>query len=86
MFPLAGKDFPTSSEELSNAIQDAISELFKLKKGSGVTVDGGEQFPHVKQIKIDLDGAKVSATEAPPKPLGVGKRKPGIAVDFGERQ
>ena len=81
MFPLAGKDFPTTAEELSTAIDEALGEVFSLKKGSGVSVQGGEKFPHIKQVQINLDGARVSAKEPPPKPLGVGKRKPGITVD-----
>lgn len=82
MFPLAGKDFPTSAEELSTAIEDAIREVFTLPKKAGVTVGGGAKWPHVKHVRIDLDGAKLNRPdEPPPKPVGVGKRKPGITVD-----
>ena len=82
MFPLAGDEFPTSAEELSAAIEGAIGDVFSLpKKGAGVTVEGGAKFPHLKHVRIDLGGARISATEPPPKPIGVGKRKPGITVD-----
>ena len=82
MFPLAGKDFPASAEELSSAIEGAIGEVFALpKKGAGVTVEGGAKFPHLKHVRIDLSGARLSTTEPPPKPEGVGKRKPGVTVD-----
>ena len=37
MFPLAGKDFPTTSDELAAAIQDKLEEVFTLPKKGGVT-------------------------------------------------
>jgi len=83
MFPLAGDKLPTSAEELSTAIEDAIREVFTLPKKAGVTVDaGGAKFPHVKSVVINLDDAKlITPDEPPPKPIGVGKRKRGITVD-----
>jgi hypothetical protein len=87
MFPLAGDEFPTTAAELAAAIEGAIGEVFALpKKGAGVTVEGGARFPHLKHVRVDLSGARLSATEPPPKPLGVGKRKPGITVDRLEVQ
>jgi hypothetical protein len=81
VFPLAGKDFPTSSEELVTGIREALAEVLTLpKKESAVAVSGGS-FPHVKQLKINLDGASVDVKEPPPKPKPVGKREPGIEVD-----
>jgi hypothetical protein len=83
MFPLAGDELPTSAEELATAIEDAIREVFTLPKKAGVTVEaGGAKFPHLKQVTINLDGAKlITPDEPPPKPIGVGKRKRGITVD-----
>ena len=80
MFPLAGDDFPTSSDELRSAIEDAIRDVFSLPRKAGVSVKGGK-FPDLKQVTIDLSGAKLSATEPPPKPVGVGKRQPGPTVE-----
>jgi hypothetical protein len=80
MFPLAGENFPESADELSASIEDAIREVFALPKKAGVTIKGGE-FPDLKQVVIDLSGAKLSAAEPPPKPVGVGKRKPGPTVE-----
>jgi hypothetical protein len=80
MFPLAGDDFPTTAEDLGTAIEDAIRDVFSLPKSAGVTVTGGAKFPDIKQVSIDLSGAKLSATEPPPKPIGVGKRNPGPTV------
>ena len=82
MFPLAGDDFPTTADELAAAIEGAIGDVFTLpKKGAGVTVEGGAKFPHLKHVRIDLGGARVNLTSPPPKPVGVGKRKPGVTVD-----
>lgn len=80
MFPLAGKDFPTTTEELTTAIHDALADVFKLPSKSAVKATGS-QYPALKSVTLDLDGASVSATEPPPKPLGVGKRKTGVTVD-----
>jgi hypothetical protein len=82
MFPLAGNEFPTSAAELSSAIEDAIGQTFSLRtNGRCVAIKGAEDFPHLEHVRIDLSGARLSSTEPPPKPLGVGKRKPGITVD-----
>ncbi len=80
MFPLAGKEFPTSSDELASSIEDALAEVFTLPKKCGVTVDGAK-FPALKTVKINLSGATVSATEPPPKPKPTGKREPGVRVE-----
>ena len=80
MFPLAGQDFPTNIKELAIGIRDALAEVLTLPtKESAVAATGG--YPQVKQLKINLDGASVSATEPPPKPKPTGKREPGIEVD-----
>jgi hypothetical protein len=80
MFPLAGKKFPTSADELADALTAALAGVFALKGADAVDVAGGK-FPSVKTVTIDLDGATVSANKLPPKPVGVGKREPGPSVD-----
>src|SRR5688572_3496575 len=82
MFPLAGKEFPSSGDELATAIGEALGDVFELpgKNGSGVNIAGGK-FPALKTVKINLNGATVSATEPPPKPKPTGKRQPGPHVD-----
>ncbi|MDQ3441657.1 MAG: hypothetical protein M3478_15040, partial [Planctomycetota bacterium] len=79
MFPLAGKNFPTSSDELATSIEEALGDVFTLPKKNGVTIDGAK-FPALKTVKINLSGATVSAKEPPPKPRPVGKRQPGVRV------
>jgi hypothetical protein len=81
MFPLAGKTFPTSKDELAQQIRDAMNDVLTLpKKGESVVAEGGS-FPAVKKLKINLNGASVSATEPPPRPRPTGQREPGIEVD-----
>jgi hypothetical protein len=81
VFPLAGKNFPTSSDELAEAIGGALAEVLTLdKKGDAVSAEGGK-FPSIKRLKINLNNAAVSATEPPPKPKPTGKREPGVEVD-----
>ncbi len=79
MFPLAGKDFPTTANELAASIEKALAEVFTLAKSNGVTVEG--KLPSLKAVKIDLSGATVSASEPPPKPKPAGKRGPAVKVD-----
>src|SRR3954470_23841158 len=80
MFPLAGKAFPATTDQLTDAIREALEDVFTLPdKSAGVSAEGGK-FPDVKSVTLDLDGATVSATDAPPKPVGVGKRESGITV------
>jgi hypothetical protein len=81
VFPLAGKEFPGSSEELAEAIEEALGEVFSVpaKKG-GVSVSGGK-FPELKTVKINLNDAAVSANEPPGKLKSVGKRSRGIRVE-----
>jgi hypothetical protein len=74
MFPLAGKKFPASTDELTEAINDALSTVFKFNGNSGVSAEGGK-FPSIKTVSIDLDGATVNASKPPPKPIGTGKHR-----------
>ncbi len=81
MFPLAGKEFPATADELVEAIHDALAQVLTLStNGSAVTAEGGK-FPAVKKLRINLNNAQVSASEPPPKPKPTGKREPGIRVD-----
>ena len=80
MFPLAGKDFPTSSDELAAAIQEALSEYLTLAKKTAAIIVKGGKWPAIAQAKVDLSGAKVSVTEPPAPPKPKGKREPGITV------
>jgi len=80
MFPLAGKQFPASADELATSIEEALGDVFELPKNAGVSLEGGK-FPAIKSATIDLDGATVNASKPPPKPIGTGKREPGPRVD-----
>ena len=80
MFPLAGKSFPTSADELADAITAALRDVFTLKDNNAVNLAGGK-FPAIKTVTINLDGSTVSANKPPAKPLGTGKRTPGPRVD-----
>jgi hypothetical protein len=80
VFPLAGKDFPETADELAAAIRDALARVLTLpKKDGAVTAEG--KFPSIKRLKVNLNNAEVSATEPPPKPQPTGKRQKGIEVD-----
>ena len=81
MFPLAGNNFPGSSDELAESIQDALAEVLTLsRKDRAVSAEGGK-YPSIKKLKINLNNAVVSATDPPPKPEATGKRTKGIEVD-----
>jgi hypothetical protein len=81
MFPLTGKEFPSSSDELAASIRDALAGVLSLPKNSStVKVEGGARFPSISKLKVDLDGASVTGNKPPPKPKPVGTRQPGIEV------
>lgn len=80
MFPLAGKTFPQSADELARSIRDALAEVLTLPgKQSPVTIDA-PGYPTVKRLVVNLDGATVKSAEPPPKPTPTGKREPGVRV------
>ncbi len=81
MFPLSGKDFPTSTTELTVAIESALADVFTLPDGAEAVSATGGTFPALKSVKVNLDGASITATEPPPKPLATGKRRPGVTVE-----
>ena len=80
MFPLAGKNFPKSTDELCSAIHDALEEVFKLPRNNDVVACSGGTFPQVKQVKVDLSDATVSLDSPPPIPIAKGKRQTGPSV------
>ena len=63
MFPLAGKEFPTTTDELTTAIQDALAEVFTIPKKAGVSAEG--TYASIKRLTVDLSGtiAKAPATD-----------------------
>src|SRR4030095_8544542 len=78
VFPLAGKDFPESADELAEAIHGALGQVLELPKNNvAVTAEG--TFPSIRMLRINLNGASVSATGPPPKPQETRKREPGGA-------
>lgn len=81
MFPLAGKAFPESADELTDAVEKALAQVVTLPKGNGTVTAEGGNYPSIRKLKINLDNASVSAKEPPPKPKPTGKREPGIEVD-----
>ena len=81
MFPLAGKAFPRNADELTVAIHDALTEVLSLPKKLTPVIVDAPKYPAVKRLKVELNGATVSATEPPPKPKPAGKRQPGLHVD-----
>jgi hypothetical protein len=80
VFPLAGKTFPTTADELEAAIRDALAEVLTLPKPASAVAVDAPKYPEVKKLAVNLDGASVSATEPPPKPKPTGKREPGVRV------
>lgn len=81
MFPLAGKKFPGSSDELAASIHDALATVLSLPNNSSTVAAKGDRFPHIATLKVNLDGASVIGKAPPPKPIPSGKRQPGIEVE-----
>jgi len=81
MFPLAGKDYPESSDELAESIQEALSEVLTFPKNGDVVKITGGTYPDFKSVKVDLSGATVSTDSPPPPPKPKGKREPGPSAE-----
>lgn len=81
MFPLAGKKFPGSSDELAASIHDALATVLSLPNNSSTVAAKGDRFPHIATLEVNLDGASVIGKAPPPKPIPSGKRQPGIEVE-----
>ena len=84
MFPLAGKNFPTSGDALDESITAALGEVFIFKgdKRDVVVIEGEESFPSLQSVTINLDGATIRASKPPPKPIGTGNRQPGPRAEL----
>lgn len=80
MFYLASNEFPTSATELEAALTGAFRELFALPAGLRAVAVEDDHYPNLRAIRIDLTGATLNAQGAPPKPVGVGPRTPGVSV------
>jgi hypothetical protein len=80
VFPLAGKTFPKSADELEAAIRDALADVLTLPKPQSAVAVDAPKYPDVKKLTVNLDGASVGATEPPPKPKPAGKRELGVRV------
>ena len=80
MFPLAGKDFPESRQQLADAIRRALAEILSLPKNNQVVTIEGGKFPAIDRVKVDLSNASVSSDLPPPPPKPAGKREPGPVV------
>lgn len=80
MFPLAGTQIPSSADELSRAIRTALQDVFtRPAGGQAVTISGA--LPSLEQLRINLDGAMVTATKPPSKPEPASQRERGITVE-----
>jgi hypothetical protein len=78
MFPLSGKTFPTSNQELIQAMQGALAQLLELPAGRSPVVIRGGAFPAIAEVTIDLSGARLRDAVAPARAASQGK--PGITV------
>ncbi|HEY2588725.1 MAG TPA: hypothetical protein VGI81_23485 [Tepidisphaeraceae bacterium] len=81
MFPLAGKSFPTSPQDLAAAIRKAMAEVISFPaKADPVRAEGGT-WPSIDRVALDLTGAMIDPTKPPPAPPTLkGERQPGIKV------
>jgi hypothetical protein len=81
VLPLAGKAFPINAQELEDSIRSALEKVLTFQKTAAPVKVDAPKFPIVKQLKVDLSGARVGAKEPPPRPKPSGKRQVGFEVD-----
>src|SRR5690242_20191483 len=80
MFPLASKDYPASTQELTESIHDALAQVLSFPKKNNVVTAQGGSFPEIDKMRIDLSGASVSIRKPPPQPKPRGKRQSGVQI------
>jgi hypothetical protein len=80
MFPLAGAEYPRTSEELAAALQEGLGEVLKFPAGHIAVVTEGGVYPAIEKVKVDLSGASVAAAAPPPPPKPRGEREAGPTV------
>lgn len=80
MFPLAGKGFPESTDELANAIREALSKYLIFPRNNSIVTAEGGTWPDIRRARVDLSGARVNGEQLPMPPRPEAKRLPGISV------
>ena len=76
MFPLGGKSFPTTSEQLAAAVSAGLSTVLTFPAGAApVSLQG--KYPAMNAVKIDLSGARFDQDQLPPEPRGTGQAQTG---------
>ncbi|MBV8900438.1 MAG: hypothetical protein JOY92_10060 [Verrucomicrobia bacterium] len=79
MFYLSGNDFPQSAQELESSLLRSLRTLFTFPSGESRPVRVEDRdYPEVDRIRVDLSGTATDARQPPPKPAGVGQRRPGV--------
>ncbi|HZL33887.1 MAG TPA: hypothetical protein VFC78_01175 [Tepidisphaeraceae bacterium] len=80
MFHLGGTDFPTTRDQLANAVGDGLRAFFTFPAEAQVVwIEGGE-YPAFERVAIDLTGARADADRLPPEPRGVGPSRAGVSA------
>ncbi|HSZ54013.1 MAG TPA: hypothetical protein VK797_00010 [Tepidisphaeraceae bacterium] len=81
MFPLAGKGYPRSVEELASALVTAMEQVLRFpQRDKVVVVSGGGTYPALDRVKIDLTDATVVTETLTPRPEPAGTGAAGITV------
>jgi len=77
MFYLAGNGLPRSAQELASSLRESLQQTFAPNENLTVRIEGGN-YPDVTSVCIDLSGGNVDAGQIPPRPVGVGRSRPGL--------
>ena len=79
MFPLQGKVFPATAQDLRDALEESLRQVVR-PAGEMVTVEE-RQYPRLASIRVSLDNAD-ARDRPPPRPApSVGKAEPGLEVE-----
>jgi hypothetical protein len=80
MFPLAGSEFPTSTEQLKRAVTGVLAASLSSGNKNELVSAAGGTYPNIDKVRIELSGATVNLAKLPPRPKPAGERKPGVKV------
>jgi hypothetical protein len=80
MFPLAGNEFPNSTDGLARAVAGVLEQSITFPARRDLVVAQGGVFPNIDKVCIDLSGGMVNLTKLPPRPKPTGQRQPAVTI------
>ena len=80
MIPLGGNEFPSTREELVQAVTQGLGRYLSLPGGGQAVEVTGGNYPDFADVRISLTNARFEGQTLPPPPRGIGRIQPGVTA------